>query len=492
MIRTHTIADTASIRDAMNLIEQAPAKICIVTDEGGVLQRTLTDGDIRRALLSGDSLDMLITHMSGTPKTPVIAPVDASRDVLKALLHTEQVRAIVLVDGENRPVGLVDKNQFENLVLLSPPHMGETEATFVAQAFSENWVAPAGPNIAAFEAVLAKTTGRKHALALSSGTAALHLALRVLNVKPHDRVYVSNLTFIASLQPVYYEQAVPVLIDSEPDTWNMSPLALKRRLEKDAAANTLPTAIIVVHIYGQSANIAALCALADLYGIPVIEDAAESLGATYQNMPSGSHGVLAAYSFNGNKIITTAGGGALVSDDAALIARAQMLSTQGRDPAEHYQHSTVAYNYRMSNILAGIGRGQVAILPERVAARREVFQRYQNGFADIAGLSFQADSAGSKGSRWLTVLNLDPDHIDIHPYQLIRRLRSQNIEARAGWKPMNMQPLCADLDFEPHSAKETVSSALFLRTICLPSGSSMLPDIQDRVINSIRSILKGS
>lgn len=476
----------------MTLIEQAPAKICIVIDGNGVLQRTLTDGDIRRALLSGDSLRMLISQMSGARKTPVTASVGASRENLDTIFHQEQVRVIVLVDGDQRPVELVEKNQFESPVLLSPPHMGKAEATFVTEAFDDNWVAPAGPNIAAFEALLAKTTGRKHALALSSGTAALHLALRVLDVKPQDRVYVSDLTFIASLQPIFYEQAVPVLIDSEPDTWNMSPLALKRCLEKDANANTLPTAIIVVHIYGQSANIAAICALADHYGIPVIEDAAESLGATYQNMPSGSHGVLAAYSFNGNKIITTAGGGALVSDDAALIARAQTLSTQGRDPAEHYQHSTVAYNYRMSNILAGIGRGQVAILPERVAARREVFQRYQNGFADIPGLGFQADSAGSAGSRWLTVLNLDPDHIDIHPYQLIRRLRSQNIEARAGWKPMNMQPLCADLEFEPHSTEEVVSSALFLRTICLPSGSSMLPDIQDRVINSIRNILKGA
>ncbi len=476
----------------MNLIEQAPAKICVVTDVNGVLVRTLTDGDIRRALLSGDSLHMAITQMSGPRKTPVVAPVGASREVLEALFYKEQVRVIVLVDSDQRPVELVEQSQFESSVLLSPPHMGETEARFVAEAFSDNWVAPAGPNIAAFEALLAKTTGRKHALALSSGTAALHLALRVLNVKPQDRVYVSDLTFIASLQPVFYEQAVPVLIDSEPDTWNMSPPALKRRLEKDARSNSLPAAIIVVHIYGQSANIAAICALADHYGIPVIEDAAESLGATYQNKPSGSHGVLAAYSFNGNKIITTAGGGALVSDDAALLARAQMLSTQGRDPAEHYQHSTVAYNYRMSNILAGIGRGQVAILPERVAARREVFQRYNEGFADIAGLSFQADSAGSTGSRWLTVLNLDPDHIDLHPYQLIRQLRRQNIEARAGWKPMSLQPLCAGLDFEPHSAEETVSSSLFLRTICLPSGSSMRAEIQDRVIHSIRSILKGA
>jgi len=476
----------------MNLIEQAPAKICVVTDGNGVLHRTLTDGDIRRALLSGDSLHMSITQMSGARKIPIMAQTGASREVLEALFYKEQVRVIVLVDSDQRPVELVEKTQFESIVLLSPPHMGETEASFVAEAFSDNWVAPAGPNIAAFEALLAKTTGRKHALALSSGTAALHLALRVLNVKPQDRVYVSDLTFIASLQPIYYEQAVPVLIDSEPDTWNMSPLALKRRLEKDAKAKTLPTAIIVVHIYGQSANIAAICALADHYGIPVIEDAAESLGATYQNMPSGSHGVLAAYSFNGNKIITTAGGGALVSDDAALIARAQMLSTQGRDPAEHYQHSTVAYNYRMSNILAGIGRGQVAILPERVAARRDVFQRYKEGFSDISGLSFQADSSGSTGSRWLTVLNLDPDHIDLHPYQLIRQLRCQNIEARAGWKPMSLQPLCAGLDFEPHSDEETVSSALFLRTICLPSGSSMLPEIQDRVMDSIRRLLKGT
>jgi pyridoxal phosphate-dependent aminotransferase EpsN len=326
-------------------------------------------------------------------------------------------------------------------------------------------------------------------LAVSSGTAGLHLALRVLDIGPGDRVYVADLTFVATVQPVLYEHATPVLIDAEPDSWNISPPALARALARDAALGKLPKAIIVVHLYGQSADMSAIMALSDRYGVPVIEDAAESIGAAYGNRPSGAHGLLSVYSFNGNKIITTSGGGALLSDRPDLIERAKKLSTQGREQADHYQHSEVAYNYRMSNVLAGIGRGQLEVLAERVAARRAIFARYVHGLRDLPGLSYQRELPGSVGNRWLTVLSLDPDVVPIHGYQLMRGLRARGIETRPAWKPMQMQPLLLGAEFEPHSEDAAVGPGLFLRSLCLPSGSAMTVSEQDQVIGAIRSVL---
>jgi pyridoxal phosphate-dependent aminotransferase EpsN len=269
----------------------------------------------------------------------------------------------------------------------------------------------------------------------------------------------------------------------------MSPAALAAQLAADAAAGTLPRAIIVVHLYGQSADMAALGALAARYGVPVVEDAAESLGARYDGRPSGAHGTLAAYSFNGNKIITTSGGGALVGDDPALIARARHLATQGRDDALHYQHADIAYNYRLSNVLAGIGCGQLELLADRVAARRAIHARYRQGLADVPGIAFQEEAQGGEGNRWLTAITLHPDHIPIHPYQVIRGLQSAGIEARPGWKPMHMQPLCAGLAYRTHAPDEDVSARLFLQSLCLPSGSALAPAAQDRVIARLRHLI---
>lgn len=377
-------------------------------------------------------------------------------------------------------------------ILLSPPHMGARELELVREAFDDNWIAPAGPNLARFERELAQISGRTEALAVISGTAALHLALRALGVRRGERVYVSNLTFAASLQPILYEGCVPVLIDAEPASWNMSPAALGAQLARDDVRGSLPRAIIVVHLYGQSADLAPICELAARYGVPLIEDAAESLGAFYQGRPSGSHGMLAAFSFNGNKIITTSGGGALVGNDPALIARARHLATQGRGDALHYQHEDIAYNYRMSNVLAGIGCGQLELLADRVTARRAIHARYRAGLGDIAGLGFQEEAPGGEGSRWLTVITLDPDHIPLHCYQVIRSLQSAGIEARPGWKPMHMQPLCRGMEYATHSAGEDVSSRLFLQSICLPSGSALTPNAQGRVIAALRQLLGAS
>lgn len=477
----------ADLHQAMHVLESSSIKICVVVDSNGIVKHTITDGDLRRALLSGLDLNSPISGLSSTP--PVVLPESTDPNVLASVLKARNIDVIVLVDADGRPTGLADRNNFFDRLLLSPPHMGLTEAGYVQQAFDDNWLAPAGPNLSAFEDGLRAVSGRAHSLAVSSGTAGLHLALRVLDIGPEDRVYVADLTFVATVQPILYERATPILIDAEPDSWNMSPPALARVLARDAALGQLPKAIIVVHLYGQSADMAAIMALADNYGVPVIEDAAESLGATYRNQPSGAHGLLSVYSFNGNKIITTSGGGALLSDRADLIARAQKLSTQGRDQADHYQHSEVAYNYRMSNVLAGIGRGQLEVLAERVTARRAIYERYVSGLRDVPGLSFQRELPGSVGNRWLTVLSLDPDLVPMHGYQLMRGLRARGIETRPAWKPMQMQPLLLGAEFEPHSEDAAVGPGLFLRSLCLPSGSAMTVSEQYQVIGAIRSVL---
>ena len=479
-----------SIREVMATLETAKVKLCVLVDNDSHLCRTIVDGDIRRALLNGLSLQSPASSLPD--QTAICLPVEADDpDVAQVFEQNPTINAIVLVDADNRPAGIVPRSAVSASILLSPPHMGEAESVYVRKAFEDNWIAPAGPNLNSFEHALKAASGRSYTLALSSGTAALHLALRVLGVGAGDRVYVSDLTFAASLQPVLYQNAEPVLIDSEPESWNMSPAALKRRLEKDAVAGQLPKAIIVVHLYGQSADMGAIMDIANHFQIPIVEDAAESLGATYGNRPSGSHGVLAAYSFNGNKIITTSGGGALVSEREDLIERARNLSTQGRDPAEHYQHSSIAYNYRMSNVLAGIGMGQLELLPSRVARRREIFETYRDALGDIPGLGFQGELHGSEGNRWLTVISLNPDRIVRHPYQLLRELRQDGIESRPAWKPMHMQPVCAGCEFEPHSETDVISSTLFLQSLCLPSGSMLGAEQQQRVILRVRELAKG-
>ncbi len=486
-IESHLVDQNASLRSILALLDKTDIKLCVVVGSDGRVARTVTDGDIRRALLAGHTLESQIASLPASP--PITCPEGVDRNTVAQTLRSNGIDVVVIVDEQDRPLRLISRNDMTEALLLSPPHMGRSEASYVQQAFDENWVAPAGPNLNAFEAALSAVSGRKHALALSSGTAGLHLALRVLDIAPEDRVYVSDLTFIASVQPILYERATPVLIDSEPVSWNMSPQALERALSRDAAAGQLPKAIIVVHLYGQSADMGAIMALADHYGVPVVEDAAESLGASYGNRPSGAHGLLSVYSFNGNKIITTSGGGALLSDRQELIDRARKLSTQGRDPAAHYQHSEIAYNYRMSNVLAGIGRGQLEVLPQRVAARRAIFDRYVAGLSDIPGLSFQAELAGSRSNRWLTVLSLNPDLVALHPYQLMRRLQARQMESRPAWKPMQMQPLLAGCEFISHSAKTAVSPGLFLTSLCLPSGSAMSADRQAEVIDVIRDSL---
>lgn len=487
-LNQYFISPDAFILDAMKQLDALPVKLCLLSEADGRVVRTVTDGDLRRALLNGHGLNSPLSVLA--PQKPISVVQGHDPERMLALMREHSIAGLLVTDVEGVAVDVVSRTDLEGKLLLSPPHIGSMEMGFVQRAFDENWVAPAGPNLVQFEKELAALSQRDHALALSSCTAALHLALRVLGVKAGDRVYVSDLTFVASLQPILYERAKPVLIDADPGSWNMSVPALERQLAKDAAAGTLPAVILVVHLYGQSADMNAIGALADHYAIPIVEDAAESLGASYGNKPSGSHGLLSAFSFNGNKIITTSGGGALVSDREDLMDHARKLSTQGRDMAEHYQHSEISYNYRMSNILAGIGIGQLAVLGDRVKRRREIFDLYRAELGDIPGISFQHNSADSEGSRWLSVIAFDPDLIPYHPYVFMRRMRDKGIETRPAWKPMHMQPLCAGCDFMTHSESDAMSSSLFLRSLCLPSGSAMSNNDVKRVVRGIRDILE--
>lgn len=484
----YLISDSATILAAMQKIDGARVKLCIIKKNDGTIWRTATDGDLRRALLNGATVDSPLSTLED--KDPIFAPLGSHDYAILETMRNHDIQAILVADENGEITKVVARQELEGNLLLSPPHLGSTELSYIQRALDDNWVAPAGPNLIQFEHALAKKTQRSNALALSSGSAALHLALRVLNIRDGARVYVSDLTFAASLQPILYERAEPVLIDADPFTWNMSTVALEKQLVKDKTSGNLPKAIIVVHLYGQSAEMQSICSLAEKFGVPIVEDSAESLGASYDKRPSGSHGSLSAYSFNGNKIITTSGGGALVSDNNELIEYARKLSTQGRDNAEHYQHSEVAYNYRMSNILAGIGIGQLQVLNDRVKRRQEIFALYRDQLSEIDGIDFQQDSKNGVGSRWLTVITMDPRYIDVHPYVVMRRLRDTGIESRPCWKPMHMQPLCRHMEFVTHNEYEAVSSSLFLRSLCLPSGSAMSDLDVRRVSTAIKKVIR--
>lgn len=367
-------------------------------------------------------------------------------------------------------------------IFLSPPHMGDLEQKYVAEAFASNWIAPLGPHVESFQREFAATVGVSHSLATVSGTAALHLALQLVGVGQGDDVFVSSLTFAASVNPIRYLGATPVLVDSERDSWNIDPDLVAQAFRERAKIGKLPKALVVVHLYGQSANLDPIVECCREYEVPMIEDAAEALGATYKGRPVGTFGRAGVFSFNGNKIITTSGGGMLVSEDRRLIAHAFKLATQARDPAPYYEHSQVGYNYRMSNVLAGIGRGQLRMLSERVAARRRNFEFYSAALGDMPGIEFMPEASWGTHTRWLTTAIITPPEFGIDRDELRQRLDAANIEARPVWKPMHLQPVyrgCTALG-------GAVAEDLFRRGLCLPSGSNMSADDLERVVTTVR------
>jgi dTDP-4-amino-4,6-dideoxygalactose transaminase len=366
-----------------------------------------------------------------------------------------------------------------NPIYLSPPHLGCEEAGLVAEAIASNWIAPLGPHVDAFEREFADKLAAGSAAAVSSGTAAIHLALRLLGISTNDRVFVSSFTFIASVAPVLQLGATPVFIDSEPESWNMDPGLLEQALSDAAKANKLPKAVVLVHLYGQAANLDQICAACNRYGVPLVEDAAEALGSTYQGRATGTVGRFGAFSFNGNKIITTSGGGMLVGSSDTEILRAKKLAAQAREPALHYEHTEYGYNYRMSNILAAIGRGQLRVLDDRVDRRRRNFDSYAKRLSAIDGVRLMPEAPWGRSTRWLTCALVDPERFGATCHDIMTRLASHQIEARPLWKPMHMQPLFAGF---LHYGRG-VSDALYQRGICLPSGSSLVEDDVDRVVS---------
>jgi dTDP-4-amino-4,6-dideoxygalactose transaminase len=375
-------------------------------------------------------------------------------------------------------------------IWLSSPHIGANELQYVNEAFATNWIAPLGPHVNAFEQGLQEITQTKHAAALSSGTSAIHIALILLGVKSGDTVFCQSITFSASANPIAYQGAIPVFIDSEEDTWNMDPILLRIALLEAKQNGKLPKAIIPVHLYGMPAKMEVIISLAEEFGVPVIEDAAEALGANINEKPCGSFGEFGVLSFNGNKIITTSGGGALLSNNEEMIEKARFLSTQARDAAPHYQHSHIGYNYRMSNVLAGIGRGQLEVLNDRVVARRNNFQRYKDFFTQYNNkgfdIKFQEEPIGFFSNRWLTCILVDPNSNKGLTREDIRlAMDLENIETRPLWKPMHQQPVFANAK----SYLNGNSDKLFENGLCLPSGSNLTEEEFDRIFKALNNIL---
>jgi dTDP-4-amino-4,6-dideoxygalactose transaminase len=487
MLSSLFIHDTSLVRDALKKMDEAAHGVLLLIAPDGRFERTVTDGDLRRLLLTEGALDATLINL------PSIKPLtlglgEYTRRQALNLMNENSIHHIPVIDGAGVVVELLDRKTLDEQILLSTPHLGDFEREYVEEAFRTNWIAPLGPNVDAFEREIATEVGVKHAAAVSSGTAAIHLALRLLNVGPGDVVFCSALTFVATANPIVYQGAEPVFIDSEPESWNMSPEALERAFEDARKNGKLPKAALVVNLYGQSADMDPLLDLCNRYGVPMIEDAAESLGGRYKGRASGSIGKLGIFSFNGNKIITTSGGGMLVSDDEDLIKQARFLATQAREPVPHYEHTTIGYNYRMSNILAGVGRGQLRVLSDRVNARRAVFDRYRASLKDVAAIEWMAEPDWSYSNRWLTTGVIRPEMTSVTSSMLMKLLAEEMVEARPVWKPMQIQPIFAGTRYFEHKLGHSVSADLFERGFCLPSGSNMSVQQQDRVIEAVSSI----
>jgi dTDP-4-amino-4,6-dideoxygalactose transaminase len=388
-------------------------------------------------------------------------------------------------DQRKRGTG-VTKSGEKKRIYLSSPHMSDEgyEKAFIEEAFATNWIAPLGPNVDAFEKELAEKVGVKAAVALSSGTAAIHLALKAVGVGEGDIVFCQDLTFAATANPIRYQGAIPVFIDSN-HTWNMCPLALRKAFHRYETLGQKPKAVIVVHLYGLSADLDPILEICREYGVPLIEDAAESLGSSYKGKATGTIGDLGIYSFNGNKIITTSGGGMLVSNDEEKIEKARYWATQAREPVLHYEHRDLGYNYRLSNVLAGIGRGQLRVLDERIAKKKYIFDYYKEHLSGLEGLEMMPVQDYDEPNYWLSCILLNGN---VKPTNIIEALEAENIESRPIWKPMHLQPYYKDCDFITLQEQGSVSEDIFNRGVCLPSDTKMTDEDLERVVGVIRGL----
>ena len=379
-------------------------------------------------------------------------------------------------------------------IFLASPHMSDEgyEQTYIKEAFDTNWIAPLGENVNKFEEELSEYVGinNKNAAALSSGTAAIHLALKALGVGEGDIVFCSSLTFSATANPIIYQNATPVFIDSERETWNMDPKALEKAFEKYPN----PKAVIIVHLYGTPAKLDEISEICKKHNVPLVEDAAESLGSTYKGKETGTFGKYGTYSFNGNKIITTSGGGMLVSDDTDMVSKVRFWATQSREKARHYEHKEIGYNYRMSNIVAGIGRGQLKVLDKRIEQKTNIYNTYKNAFKDIEDIEMQPYLKDTKPNHWLSVMLLK-ENSKVTPLQIMEKLEKENIETRPVWKPMHLQPVFEKYDFvtvngKANKGEMSVSEDLFNRGVCLPSDTKNTPEDMERIIGLIEELFR--
>ena len=404
---------------------------------------------------------------------------------LRILLST--VRKVLFPEGINlAPDDLEFMGTPAARIYLSPPHMSPDERALLLDAFDSNWIAPLGPHVDALEREFAAKLGASHAVALSSGTAALHLALLALGIEPGDEVATATLTFAATANAIRYVGATPVFIDSQPSSWNLAPELLAEELETSLRRGRPLKAVLAVDVFGQCADYEPIRKLCDFYAIPLIEDAAEALGATYRGRPAGTLGQIGCFSFNGNKIITTSGGGMLITERKEVADRVRHLATQARDPAPHYQHSQIGYNYRMSNLLAAVGRGQLRVLDQRVAQRRANFRFYRQTLGDLPGLAFMPEHPAGCSTRWLTCITLDPDASAAGPEDVRLALEAENIEARPLWKPMHLQPVFRGC----RTRGGPIAEQLFCRGLCLPSGSDLSAADRARVVEIVRRVVK--
>lgn len=374
--------------------------------------------------------------------------------------------------------------KMEKRIFLASPHMSEEgyEKEYIKEAFDTNWIAPLGENVNKFEEELSQYVGAKCGAALSAGTAAIHMALKALDIKEEDIVFCSSLTFSATANPIIYQNATPVFIDCDRETWNMDPEALKKAFEKYPN----PKAVVIVHLYGTPAKMDEIMAICNEHNVPLVEDAAESLGATYKGKQTGTFGKFGIFSFNGNKIITTSGGGMLVSDDEERIQKVRFWATQSRDKARYYQHSEIGYNYRMSNIVAGIGRGQLKVLNDRLAKKKEIYETYKDAFKDIPEIEMKPVPVDTKPNYWLSTMLLK-EGSKVTPLNVMEALDKENIESRPIWKPMHMQPVFEKYDFIKVENKP-VSEDIFARGVCLPSDTKMTKEEQQEVIRIIKEL----
>lgn len=389
-------------------------------------------------------------------------------------------------NNECDKLGKTDKKR--KRIYLSSPHMGSEEMKYIKEAFESNWIAPLGPNVEAFEKEIAEYVNSEGALALSSGTAAIHMAVKLLDIKENDLVLCSDLTFVATCNPIIYQNAVPVFIDSEPGSFNMSPKALEKAMIYFKERNKKPKAVIVVHLYGQCADMDKINEICNRYQVPVIEDAAEALGATYKNRYAGTLGNYGIFSFNGNKIITTSGGGMLVSNNKRSLRKALFWATQAKDNTKYYQHSELGYNYRLSNVAAGIGRGQIRVLNERIKKKKDIYKLYQEELSCLKDVKMEEIREYGKSNYWLSIMLIDKNS-RVRPIDVINKLEIENIEARYIWRPMHLQPLYSSYKFFSHNdVGVSVSEDIFNHGVCLPSDTKMTVEEQMYVISKVKEL----